>query len=101
MQVGPQQHSALQGMRSATALYRRGGLAEASYRATVDTFWRGMGVAPSGQQVLQPAQTIPEPATPEATPSLAEQLEGLASLHADGVLTDDEFAAAKGRLIGS
>jgi uncharacterized protein YbaR (Trm112 family) len=100
MQVGPQHHNALQGMRSATSLYRRGGLAEAAYRATVDTFWRGMGVTPSGQQVLQPAQTIPEPATPEATPSLAEQLEGLAALHADGVLTNDEFAAAKRRLLG-
>ena len=100
MQVGPQHHNALQGMRSATALYRRGGLAEAAYRATVDTFWRGMGVTPSGQQMLQPAQTIPEPAAPEATPSLAEQLEGLATLHADGVLTNDEFAAAKRRLLG-
>jgi len=100
MQIGPQHRTALQGMRSATALYRRGGLAETSYRATVDSFWRGMGVAPSGQQVLQPAQTIPPPATPDASPSLAEQLEGLGRLHTDGVLTDDEFAAAKKRLLG-
>ena len=99
MQLGPQHRTALQGMRSATALYRRGGLADDAYRSTVDTFWRGIGVAPSGQQVLQPAQTIPSSATPQATPSLAEQLGDLARLHADGILTDDEFATAKGRLL--
>ena len=38
--------------------------------------------------------------TPEAAPSLAEQLEALATLHTDGVLTDVEFAAAKKRLLG-
>ena len=32
--------------------------------------------------------------------SLRDQLEDLASLHADGVLTDEEFAAAKRRLLG-
>jgi hypothetical protein len=100
MQIGPQHHGQLQGMRSATALYRRGGLAEDAYRATVDTFWRGMGVAPSGQQVLRPAQTIPAPATPETSPSLAAQLVDLGRLYADGVLTDEEFTTAKARLLG-
>jgi uncharacterized protein YbaR (Trm112 family) len=39
------------------------------------------------------------PAEPGSAP-LAEQLEGLAKLHADGVLTDEEFGAAKRRLLG-
>jgi hypothetical protein len=59
-----------------------------------------MGVAPSGQQVLQPAQTIPAPATPETSPSLAAQLVDLGRLRADGVLTDEEFTTAKARLLG-
>jgi hypothetical protein len=32
-------------------------------------------------------------------PSLTAQVEGLAQLHADGVLSDDEFAAAKKRVL--
>jgi hypothetical protein len=101
IQLAPQHLSALKGMRSATTLYRKGGLAEAAYRDRVARFWATIGIAPSGQQVLQPAATIPPRATPESTPSLAAQLDDLGRLHADGVLTDEEFAAAKRRLLGS
>ena len=38
-----------------------------------------------------------QPPPPEA--SLSDRLQGLAKLHADGVLTDEEFAAAKRRLL--
>jgi hypothetical protein len=31
---------------------------------------------------------------------LVDEIERLAKLHANGVLTDDEFAAAKARLLG-
>jgi len=31
--------------------------------------------------------------------SLTDRLQGLAKLHADGILTDEEFAAAKQRLL--
>jgi len=99
MQLRPEHQAALKSMRSATTLYRRGGLAETAYRASVDRFWAVLGMAPSGQQVLQPAATIPPPATPESSPSLAAQLDDLGRLHADGVLTDEEFAAAKRRLL--
>ena len=99
IQLGPQHQTALKSMRSATTLYRKGGLAEATYRARVERFWAGLGMAPSGQQVLQPAATIPPPATPASTPSLAAQLDELGRLHADGVLTEEEFAAAKRRLL--
>ena len=53
--------------------------------------------------------TIPSPATvaaqpanavvPPAGPSLSDRLVGLAKLHADGILTDDEFAAAKRKIL--
>ena len=42
------------------------------------------------------------PAAPEAGgSSIVDQLNQLAGLHQQGVLTDDEFAAAKAKLIGS
>ncbi|MBD8043863.1 SHOCT domain-containing protein [Arthrobacter sp. Sa2BUA2] len=49
----------------------------------------------------------PPPAPPQPAPSagaggghqLADQLTRLADLHASGVLTDEEFAAAKSRLL--
>jgi Short C-terminal domain len=36
-----------------------------------------------------------------ATPSAADQLAQLSSLHQQGALTDDEFAAAKAHVLGS
>jgi len=98
LQLRPEHQAALKSMRYATTAYRRGGLAEAAYRASVERFWAALGMAPSGQQVLKPATTIP-PETPDSSPSLATQLDDLGTLHADGVLTDDEFAAAKRRLL--
>ena len=98
--IGPQQHQALASMRAATALYRRGGLADGAYRATAERFWAGLGVVPAGAPSLRATETIPPPATARAEPSLAEQLDDLAKLHNDGILTDGEFGAAKRRLLG-
>jgi hypothetical protein len=50
--------------------------------------------APAGDYQDQ-AQYAPPPADP------ADEIEHLAQLHASGVLTDDEFAAAKAKIIGS
>lgn len=97
--IGPQQHAALASMRAATALYRRGGLAEDAYRATAERFWAGLGVVPAGGPNLRSSETIPPPATARAEPSLADQLDDLGKLRADGILTDDEFAVAKRRLL--
>jgi len=36
-----------------------------------------------------------------AAPSMTDQLNQLADLHQQGVLTDDEFAAAKAKLLGT
>jgi membrane protein YdbS with pleckstrin-like domain len=45
------------------------------------------------------AATPAVPATP-AAPSATSELERLAKLHADGVLTDEEFAAQKAKILG-
>lgn len=49
--------------------------------------------APTDNQ--EQAQYAPPPADP------ADELEHLAQLHASGALTDDEFAAAKAKILGS
>ena len=51
-------------------------------------------------QEQQQAQQAPVPAPRAAGPSTADQLNQLADLHNQGVLSDDEFAAAKAKLLG-
>jgi hypothetical protein len=48
------------------------------------------------QMAAQPAAA---PAAPAVDPQTA-QLENLANLHAQGILTDDEYAAAKAKALG-
>ncbi len=57
--------------------------------------------APQPQYAAPPAPA-PQPvaAAPAANPMFAE-LQQLADLHAGGVLTDEEFAAAKAKVLGS
>jgi Short C-terminal domain len=47
-----------------------------------------------------PPQQAPPPA-PAASSSMVDQLNQLAALHEQGVLNDDEFAAAKAKLFGT
>jgi len=58
------------------------------------------------QQYQQPPPQYQQPPPPQAPPPAAsspmiDQLNQLATLHQQGVLTDDEFAAAKAKLFGS
>jgi Short C-terminal domain len=46
-------------------------------------------------------QAPPPPAAPPAAPSMYDQLSQLATLHDQGALTDDEFTAAKAKLLGT
>jgi hypothetical protein len=49
----------------------------------------------------QPAQPAAAPAPPPAAgPSLLDQLNQLDALHQQGALTDNEFTAAKAKLLG-
>ena len=50
------------------------------------------------QQYQQPAPPPPPPAAPAADDML-DQLKQLGELHAAGVLTDDEFAAQKAKIL--
>jgi outer membrane murein-binding lipoprotein Lpp len=54
------------------------------------------------QQYAPPPQQAPPPGrSASAGPSMADQLQQIATLHQQGVLSDDEFAAAKAKLLGS
>jgi hypothetical protein len=53
------------------------------------------------QQYQQPQYQAPPPdAAPAAGPSMGDQLQQIADLHQQGVLSDEEFAAAKAKLLG-
>jgi hypothetical protein len=51
------------------------------------------------QYAQEPQQYAPE-APPEAEDNATAQLQNLAALHTQGVLTDEEFAAAKAKILG-
>jgi hypothetical protein len=46
-------------------------------------------------------QYAPPPQQAPAGPSIYDQLQQLSTLHDQGALTDDEFAAAKAKLLGT
>jgi membrane protease subunit (stomatin/prohibitin family) len=52
------------------------------------------------QQQAPPQPSQPAPAAPDSSPMI-DQLNQLATLHQQGVLTDAEFAAAKAKVFGS
>src|SRR5215468_8773275 len=54
------------------------------------------------QQARQapPQQAPPPQAAPSAGPSMADQLQQIATLHQQGALSDEEFTAAKAKLLG-
>ena len=51
------------------------------------------------EQPQQPAAPAPAPAAPAAGPDRVEQLKDLASLKEQGILTDEEFASEKARIL--
>ena len=57
--------------------------------------WEEQDAQQNAQQQPQYQQSPPEPQD-DAT----AQLQNLANLHAEGVLTDQEFAAAKAKILG-
>jgi Short C-terminal domain len=62
------------------------------------TRWAEQGALPS-QQYYEPAPQATPAAAPAADP--VEQLKELAELRDKGVLTDEEFAAQKAKILGS
>jgi zinc-ribbon family/Short C-terminal domain len=115
LQLSGAQLPRVRSMSAATASFRTGRLSEAGYMAQAERFWRQLGVNPAGQQPpaspdapapAQPAapagSAAPTPAAPPAaddqTPWIA-QLQKLAQLHDQGVLSDATYTAAKRRVL--
>jgi hypothetical protein len=127
LQISDAWRPSIRSMSGATASFRAGRLAEAPYLAQVERFWRQLGVHPAGQQLLAPgnpgapaparpptpvqqaAPAQPPPAGQAATaqpPPVADnekswisQLQKLAQLHDQGVLSDAHYEAAKRRIL--
>jgi hypothetical protein len=51
-------------------------------------------------QTAPPAQVAPQPAAPAAEEDVITQIERLGALKAQGLLTEEEFAAQKAKLLG-
>lgn len=81
--------------------------AMARQQAQVEQQAQSNAVAELQQQVnsLEAQQFQPTPASENASPAggedLVSKLQQLAELRSQGILTDDEFAAAKARVLGS
>ena len=71
-------------------------MAQASDQRAADEAYQDDRIGQLEQQQAPP----PPQAAPAAGPSVADQLQQLAALHQQGVLTADEFAAAKAKLLG-
>lgn len=76
-------------------------MARASDQQAADEAAQDDRISQLEQQQAPPQQAPPPQAAPAAGPSMADQLQQIAALHQQGVLTDDEFAAAKAKLLGS
>ena len=61
-------------------------------------YQQGVADAPAQQPAPPPAQYA-APIEPAPAPDLTAQIQQLAELHASGALTDQEFAAAKQKLL--
>jgi hypothetical protein len=70
--------------------------AEADQNQRIDQMEQQQQYAPPPQQ-----QYAPPPQQAPAGPSMYDQLQQLSTLHDQGALTDDEFAAAKAKLLGT
>ena len=61
---------------------------------------RGAGYAQGAEATHQQQAAPPPPAPAPAQRDLTTQLEQLAQLHQQGILTDEEFAAKKAQILG-
>lgn len=81
---------------------RRGGMGIVGVAATakvVSNRTQARAEQQAAEQAQQQEAVAPAPAAAPAADDLVAQLEKLASLKASGVLSDEEFAAAKAKLI--
>jgi putative oligomerization/nucleic acid binding protein len=83
---------------TATAVSNRVSRRQASRWASQDMQQQGYA-EPSYQQQPPPPPPAPAPAPADDGDDLTSQLQRLGDLHQQGILSDEEFAAAKSRLI--
>ena len=76
-------------------------MARASDQRAADEAYQDDRISQLEQQAPPQQQAPPPQAAPAAGPSMVDQLEQITALHQQGVLSDDEFAAAKAKLLGS
>ena len=81
------------GAATATVAYKAG------QRRTQQNQYNEQAETAYAQTQAAPPQAAPAPAAPPPADSTAE-LERLATLHESGALNDEEFAAAKAKLLG-
>jgi hypothetical protein len=85
------------GAATATVAYKAG------QRRTQQNQYNDQAQAAYAQTQAAPPQAAPPPAPAAPAPAPADstaELERLAKLHDSGALTDEEFAAAKSKLLG-
>jgi uncharacterized protein YbaR (Trm112 family) len=121
MQLSQTQVPHVAPMKRATAAFRAGRVSEADYAAQADRFWRAMGMHVTGQPVAgspaavpappptapapPPAAAAPPPPAAQPPPAAAgetswmAQLQKLAKLHEEGVLSDAHYESAKRRIL--
>ena len=125
MQLSQTQLPHLAPIKRATASFRTGRLSPADYAVQAERFWRAMGVHVTGQPVaaggpaaapappppppapVPPASSAPAGPATVARPAPAaddgtswlSQLQKLAQLHEDGVLSDAHYETAKRRIL--
>jgi hypothetical protein len=93
VEIGPGHRSAADAMVYATRMVRTGQLAPQAYQAQVDRFLTQMGLN------AQPAALAAAAQAPTPDETLTDRIANLANLRAQGVLTEEEFTAAKRRLL--
>jgi hypothetical protein len=98
LQLKDGQQGAVGAMQNATAAYRAGRMTPDAYQAQTANFWRQLGVAPSGEQVLKAPASGALPGS-GGQDEIAAKIESLDRLHRAGELTDEEFTVAKHRLL--
>jgi hypothetical protein len=74
---------------------------DAAKQAEYDQAYQQGAADASAQAVPPPQQVAPPPAQAPAQDDLTAKLQQLAQLHDSGVLTDEEFSAAKQKLLAS
>ena len=107
LQVGPGHRSAVDAMVHATRLVRTGRLATDAYQAQAERFLSQMGLnapqvpltPPGASGASAASEHGPQASVTGSGGSLPDRIASLAKLRADGVLTEEEFSAAKRRLL--